>query len=258
MHQTLQEDPKTRFSKRAENYAKYRPRYPEEIIQFMQKELEFREGSVIADVGSGTGILSELFLKHGNMVFAVEPNREMRTAAEGLLAKYPKFRSVQGTAEQTTLPAASVDFVTAAQAFHWFDSTKAKVEFSRILKPQGWVLLVWNVREVSSPLMREYESLAKEYANQPHVRRTAKDRVGEDGLRNFLGQYEEKRFGNSQVLDFEGLKGRLLSSSYVPLRGEERYDSMLTELRRIFESQQENGVVHLDYETEVYYAQLPS
>lgn len=258
MGQTLQEDPKTRFSKRAEYYSKYRPKYPEDIIQFMEKELGLSESSVIADVGSGTGILSELFLRHGNTVFAVEPNREMRTAAEELLVKYPNLRSIQGTAEETTLPAASVDFVTAAQAFHWFDPVKAKVEFSRILRPNGWVLLIWNVREVSTPLMREYESLVNEYANRSYARRTAKERVGEEGLRNFLGQYGEKRFGNSQVLDFEGLKGRLLSSSYVPLQGEERHDLMLAELHRIFDSYQDEGMVHFDYETEVYYAQLPS
>ena len=254
----MQEDPKTRFSRRAEYYAKNRPRYPEDIIQFMKDELGFREGSIVADVGSGTGILSELFLKNGNTVFAVEPNREMRTTAEELLAKYSKFRSVSGSAEETTLAPASVDFVTAAQAFHWFDPIKTKIEFSRILKPQGWVLLIWNVRKVSSPLMRKYESLVREYANasSSRTRGTAKERVGEEGLRNFLGQYREKQFRNSQVLDFERLKGRLLSASYAPLPGEQRYDSMLTELRRTFDSYQEEGVVHFEYETEVYYAQL--
>jgi len=221
----------------------------------MRQELGFDEASVIADVGSGTGILSELFLRHGNVVFAVEPNREMRGAAEERLVEYPKFKSVQGTAEATTLPAASVDFVTAAQAFHWFDPAKAKAEFSRILKPSGWVLLIWNVRKVSTPLMRDYEALVNEYAKRSFARRTAKDRVGEEGLRNFLGQYGEKRLGNSQVLDFEGLKGRLLSSSYVPLPGEDRYDLMLADLRRMFDSYQTDRVIHLEYETEVYYAQ---
>jgi ubiquinone/menaquinone biosynthesis C-methylase UbiE len=255
---TLQEDSKTRFSSRAEYYSKYRPRYPEDIIQFMRKELGFGESSVIADIGSGTGILSELFLKHGNTVFAVEPNREMRATAEALLSKYPGFRSVQGTAEDSTLPATSVDFVTAAQAFHWFDPIKTKVEFSSILKPNGWVLLVWNVRTVSTALMREYESLVSKYATRSCERGTAKARVGEEGLRNFLGQYGEKRFENSQVLNFEGLKGRLLSSSYAPLPAEQGNDSMLAELRRIFDSYQQDGVVHFDYETEVYYAQLSS
>jgi ubiquinone/menaquinone biosynthesis C-methylase UbiE len=192
------------------------------------------------------------------MVLGVEPNREMRSTAEQLLAHYPKFKSIQAIAEDTTLRSASVDFVTAAQAFHWFDPIKTKLEFVRILKPHGWVLLIWNVRKVSTPLMRDYESLVNEFANRHHARRTAKDRVGDEGLHDFLGEYKEKRFENIQVLDFEALRGRLLSSSYVPLPGEGRYEAMLRELQRIFNTYNDQGHVRFDYETEVYYAQLTS
>ena len=252
----MEEDPKNRFSNRATYYAKSRPRYPEAILNFMENELGLTKVSVVADIGSGTGILSELFLKHGNSVFGVEPNMEMRKAAEGLLAAYPKFKSKNGTAESTTLPAFSMDFVTAGQSFHWFDPPKAREEFLRVIKPEGWVLLIWNTRKNSPGFMEAYERLVSEHAVRPHFRRTAKDRVGEQELSNFLGNYKTKIFSNSQVLDFEGLEGRLLSSSYVPLPGEPAYSSMLETLRKLFNSYQEDGAVRLEYDTETYYAQL--
>ena len=211
--------------------------------------------SLVADIGSGTGILSELFLKNGNTVFCVEPNEEMRKAAEELLSSYPGFRSITGTAEMTTLTATSVDFITAAQAFHWFDASKTRIEFSRILKPGGWVSLIWNTRRNTTPLMRGYEQLVSNHATRPHSRVT-RDRIGSEGLRNFLGEYVAKSFENSQTLNFEGLRGRLLSSSYVPLNGESGYDTMLSELRKLFDQYQENDVIHLEYDTELYCSQL--
>ena len=252
----MEEDSKNRFSNRAAYYAKSRPRYPETILNFMENELGLTQASVVADIGSGTGILSELFLKHGNSVSGVEPNGEMRKTAEELLAAYPNFKSTNGTAEATTLPAASVDFVTAAQSFHWFDPPKAREEFLRIMKPQGWVLLIWNTRKNSPGFMEAYEQLVSKYAVRPRFRRTAKDKVGEEGLTKFLGKYKTEIFSNGQVLDFEGLSGRLLSSSYVPLPGESGYSSMLDSLRKLFVSYQEGGAVHLEYDTETYYAQL--
>ena len=252
----MEEDSKSRFSNRATYYAKSRPHYPEAILNFMENELNLTKASVVADIGSGTGILSELFLKHGNSVFGVEPNREMRKTAEELLASYPNFKSKDGTAEATTLPTASVDFVTAAQSFHWFNPSKTREEFLRIMKSQAWVLLIWNTRKNSPGFMEAYEQLVSECAVRSRFRRTAKDKVGDEGLSNFLGKYGTKIFSNSQVLDFEGLKGRLLSSSYVPLPGESGYSSMLDRLRKLFDAYQEGGAVHLKYDTETYYAQL--
>lgn len=251
-----EEDPKVRFSKRAIYYWKYRPPYPVALRQFIEQDLGLVRESIVADVGSGTGILSELFANHGSTVFAIEPNSEMRSIAEELLTKYPNFKSIEATAEDTSLPSASVDFITAGQAFHWFDPIKTKLEFSRILKPEGWVLLIWNVRKLSTGLMREYDTLVSEFANRQIAFRSTKDRIGETGLHQFLGRYKEKQFENHQVFDFEGLQGRLLSSSYVPLPGEERYAAMIAELRRIFDSSQRDGFVQFDYETEVYYSQF--
>lgn len=252
----MEEDPKERFSNRAAYYAKYRPRYPPAMLSFMEKELGLSQGSVIADIGSGTGILSELFLTHGNIVFAIESNKEMRRTAEEHLSSYSCFGSVNGTAEETTLNSASVDFVTAAQAFHWFDPVKARLEFSRILKPIGWTILIWNIRRTSTSFTQAYDQLVSEYANRPYSRQVTHDKIGPAGLKSFFGKYVAKEFDNSQALDFEGLAGRLLSSSYVPLAGEPRYNQMLDELRNIFNSNQEGGLVHLEYDTEVYCGHL--
>jgi len=143
-------DSKNRFSSRVEDYIKYRPGYPQEVISLLAAECGLTPDSIISDVGSGTGILSELFLRCGNKVYGVEPNAEMRTAAKRLLKDYVNFQSIDGNAEATTLPKHSVDFVTAAQAFHWFDQPKAHREFASILKPDGWAVLIWNERRLDA------------------------------------------------------------------------------------------------------------
>ena len=160
----LATDPTRRFSSRVDNYIKYRPGYPSAVIDTLASECGLTEQLIVADVGSGTGILSELFLKHGNPVFGVEPNREMREAGERRLKQYPNFTSVNGTAEATTLPDRSMDFITAGQAFHWFDRIQTRKEFTRILKGGGWVALIWNDRHIdTSPFLCAYEDLLRQY-----------------------------------------------------------------------------------------------
>jgi ubiquinone/menaquinone biosynthesis C-methylase UbiE len=251
---SVEAEPTKRFSSRVAYYSKYRPRYPEAILNFMEQELGFTTASVTADVGSGTGILSEMFLRHGNLVFGVEPNQMMRGAAEANLTRCPRFRSVNGSAEETTLKAKSVDFITAAQAFHWFDTIKARAEFSRILRNNGWVVLIWNTRRNSTPLMQAYERLVDHYATASG--RVRHEDIDEQSIEHFLGKCKKKTFENTQLLDFEGLVGRLLSSSYSPLVGDSSYDPMLDELRRIFNSYQKAGLVCLEYDTEVHCGQL--
>src|SRR5581483_9144642 len=153
-----------RFSSRVDNYIRYRPGYPAEILALLKRECALKKESVIADIGSGTGLLSRMFLENGNVVYGVEPNSEMRKAGERLLASYSQFHSIAGTAESTTLPVRRVDFVTAAQAAHWFDRKKARAEFIRILKPGGWLVLVWNERCIDTPFLRDYEQLLLTYA----------------------------------------------------------------------------------------------
>ena len=242
-----------RFDSRVANYAAYRPGYPPELIAFLRGELGLGPGSVVADVGSGTGILSELFLREGCRVFAVEPNAAMREAAEAALGGDANFTSVAGTAEATTLGDASVDFAAAAQAFHWFDAESARAEFRRVLKPGGWAVVVWNNRRTdSTAFLRDYESLLRRFGTDyAQVAATYGD---EGSLRKFFAPgYRVRQFDNFQLFDFDGLKGRLLSASYVPLAGHPSHEPMLAELRRVFDAHRQDGRVRVEYDTDVYY-----
>ncbi len=249
-------DPTKRFSGRAENYARYRPGYPGEIIGFLSNRCGLASPSIIADIGSGTGKLSELFLKNGNPLFGVEPNGEMREAGERLLKHYPNFTSIAGTAEATTLTAGAVDFIVIGQAFHWFNQERCCVEFLRILRPAGWVVIVVNRRRKDAkPFAAAYEKLTDEFstdgaqAPRRRIERAAIERF-------FPGQAGFEIFYHAQEFDFEGLKGRLLSSSYAPEAGQSRHEEMLAALRQIFDACQENGRVIFEYETQVYYGRL--
>jgi SAM-dependent methyltransferase len=246
-----------RFSSRVENYVKYRPGYPQGIVETLRNECGLTSDSIIADVGSGTGILTEMLLRNGNLVYGTEPNREMREAAEGLLKYYPRFRSVAARAEETTLPDHSVDFVTAGQAFHWFDREKTREEFVRILKPRGWVALIWNERvTTTTPFLVAYEQLLKDYSTD--YEQVDHRRIDDDVIRDFFvsENFRLKQFNNVQVFDYEGLKGRLLSSSYAPEAGHQNYEPMLAELERIFQAYQDEGRVAFEYVTQMYYGQL--
>ncbi|HVF50990.1 MAG TPA: class I SAM-dependent methyltransferase [Pyrinomonadaceae bacterium] len=248
--------PTERFSSRVENYIKYRPGYPPEIIRLLAEECGLVGESVVADVGSGTGILSELFLRHGNAVYGVEPNREMREAGERLLRAYPRFRSVAASAEATTLGDASVDIVVAGQAFHWFRHDEARREFARILKRGGAVVLIWNERRTSTtPFLVAYERLLLRYGTDYEA---VNQRVGVETIPGFFGhdQYHTRVFNNRQDFDFESLRGRLLSSSYVPEASHPDFAPMLAELRAIFDAHQQQGRVAFEYDTRVFYGQL--
>ncbi len=250
-------DSTKRFSNRVENYIKYRPGYPNDVIETLRSECGLTSDSIIADVGSGTGILTEMFLRNGNLVYGIEPNTEMREAAERLLKDYPQFRSVAAQAEETRLGAASVDFVTAGQAFHWFDRKKAGEEFTRILKPQGWVALIWNERVTkSTPFLVAYEQLLKDYSTD--YEQVDHRRIDEVVIRDFFASpdFRLKQFKNLQVFDYEGVKGRLLSSSYAPEEGHPNYQPMIEELERIFQTYQDEGRIVFEYVTQMYYGQL--
>jgi len=251
-------DPLTRFSNRVENYAKYRPTYPAETIELLRRHCGLTESSIVADIGSGTGISSELFLKNGISLFGVEPNDAMRASAEQLLASYAKFVSVNGTAEVTTLGNNSVDFIVAAQAFHWFDRDRAKREFSRILKPRGWVVLIWNERLLdTTAFLRGYEDLLIRYG-------VDYQKVRHENVEGEIAEFfapepvELKILKNAQHFDFESLKGRLLSSSYVPDASNPNFNAMLAQLENVFESTQNNGTVSFDYDTKIFFGHLAS
>lgn len=247
----------TRFSDRVENYIKYRPGYPPEVIGLLRETCGLRPEHIVADIGSGTGIITGVFLENGNTVHAVEPNEAMRQAAESAYATASGFHSHPGTAEVAGLPDASVDFIVAAQAFHWFDRVKARAEFSRILTPGGWVALVWNERQVdSSPFLSEYEALLKAHATDYHWVNHVN--IGVDVVADFFSPapMHLATFRNSQFFDLEGLKGRAFSSSYVPNEGQPGHEEVSTGLEQIFDSHQENGKVEFQYLTNVYYGRL--
>ncbi len=250
-------DPTLRFSSRVENYIKYRPGYPPAVIETLREECRLTSESLVADIGSGTGILTEMFLRNGSQVYAVEPNREMREAGERLLAQYPRFHSVAGRAEATTLADRSIDFVAAGQAFHWFDRRQARAEFARILKPAGWVTLVWNDRDTeTTPFLAAYEALLRQYATD--YAQVDHKLVDEAALADFYGAggFRLKTFRYRQDFDYAGLQGRLLSSSYAPETGHPNHGPMLAELSKIFRAHAVDGRVGFEYTTQMYYGQL--
>ncbi|MBI2432822.1 MAG: class I SAM-dependent methyltransferase [Candidatus Hydrogenedentes bacterium] len=245
-------DSTQRFSERVENYVRFRPGYPGAVLDWLRAHAGLRSEDVIADIGSGTGILTGLFLRHGNTVFAVEPNAAMRAAADRLLAQFPRYHSVNGTAEQTTLATSSADAAAAGQAFHWFDLGTARQEAQRILRPGGWAAILWNTRSLdATAFLREYETLLRRYATDYDT--IDHRNVTRDTLRPFFGgPFEYVTFPNAQHLDYEGLKGRLLSASYMPGPGQPGHEAMLRDLRTLYEAHAQEGRVHLLYDTELY------
>ena len=251
-------DPTTRFSNRADNYARHRPTYPAELLATLVNEAGLSPSSVVADVGSGTGISAQLFLAHGCTVYGVEPNADMRALAERSLEHEPRFTSVAGSAEATTLPDASVDFVTVAQAFHWLDRDRAKTEFARILRPGGQVAIFWNFRRTGgTPFLDGYEAMLDRFGTD-YARVKDKYRYREPAnLRAFFGgPYRERRLEHSRFLDREEMRGLLQSASYVPAPGDDNFEPMMKEFDRVFASTATAGRVEVIYDTELYFAEL--
>ena len=250
-------DAKQRFSNRVSDYVRHRPGYPQGLIGVLQQQCRLTKENVIADVGSGTGILSKLFLDHGNRVFGVEPNAEMRAAGEEFLRECKNFTSIAAEAEATKLPDASVDFVTAAQAFHWFQPQAARREFRRILKPDGWVVIIWNDRRNDeSPFSRQYEQLLERYGTD--YARVKASYPDSQQVQKFFGEDAcgVRELANHQLFDFPGLLGRLKSSSYIPQEAHPTFARMLADLQRLFNENQQGGFVRMEYITRIYFAQL--
>lgn len=245
-----------RFSDRVGNYIRYRPTYPAEVLLWLEQQTGLDAGWTIADIGSGTGISTQMFLDNNNKVYAVEPNKEMRDAADRLLGHHAGYISVDGTAEHTTLPAGSVDLITAAQAFHWFDREAFKREAQRIARDGAWYALIWNERKVVSAFEVAYEDLLIKYGTD--YTRVDHRNISEGDLRHFFAPAEmtARTFYNEQLFDYEGVKGRLLSSSYAPNEGHPGYAPMLAYLREIFDRHQQDGRVGFSYDCHLYLAQV--
>jgi len=249
--------PTERFSSRVENYVKYRPSYPQAVIDLLQTDCGLTPQSKVADIGSGTGIFTALLLKTGAQIYAVEPNKEMREAAESTLQTNENFHTIDATAEQTTLPGHGIDLITAAQAFHWFDIPPTRAEFQRILKLNAQVALIWNDRHVdTNPFLQEYERALETYGtdySEVNHRNTQRDAPSA-----FFGPggYTLKTFPNVQTFGWEGFQGRVLSSSYVPQEGHPNHQPLIEEIRRIYDKYNQNGNVSFEYTTEVYHGPL--
>jgi SAM-dependent methyltransferase len=244
-----------RFSSRVDNYLKYRPSYPSEAIGLLREQCGLGPGAKVADLGSGTGILTALLLDAGAQVFAVEPNPRMRRAAEELLGGRAGFVSVAGTAEASTLEAHSVALVVAGQAFHWFDPGRARREAVRMLAARGSAALLWNEPpEEPTPFLADYEALLRRHA--PQYERVMSLHAQQQGIGEFFGGAPRHAvFANRQVLDLQGLEGRLMSSSYAPQPGEPQHEPLIAGLRRLFERHQDGGKVVFAYRTLVFYGQ---
>jgi SAM-dependent methyltransferase len=246
-------NPTTRFSSRVKDYILYRPGYPLEIIDFLKNKYRLTPQSVIADIGSGTGKSAEMFLQNGNKVYGVEPNEDMRLAAENLFHGNTNFISINARSEETGLPDKCIDFIVAGQAFHWFDLTKTKKEFQRILNPGGKVALIWNEREPNQTgFMGDYDAFLYKYSTD--YKEIDHRNINETKIATFFspGIFDEEKFENQQIFDFEGLKGRYDSASYAIPATDPRYKEAIEVLIELFEKYEEDGKVAMKYMTKVF------
>lgn len=251
-------DPTGRFSNRVADYVRYRPDYPPALLDWLHHEIGVSTATLVADIGAGTGISTRLFLASGHPVIAVEPNAPMREAAEALLGQeYLRLKLVDGTAEATTLADDSVGLVSAAQAFHWFDTAAVRREWARILHPGGLALVFWNSRLLdASPFLVGYEQLLLEFGTD--YTEVAERYQDDDTMRAWFGSGLRgvAQFPNTQYMDAEGLRGRLLSSSYAPPPGHPRHAPMLEALQQLFDAHAVDGRIAFEYHTRAFVGTL--
>lgn len=253
----MEADPTKRFSDRVDNYVKYRPTYPTEVLDYLKAECNLTGNSVIADVGAGTGIFTKLLLDEGYEVFAVEPNENMRRSAIEQLSRYKNFNAVNGGAECTELPDSSIDLIVCAQSFHWFSNDNTRVEFSHILKPGGKAALIWNNRSIDADEFSvEYDKLLQN--DSVDYNKVNHQKIKDLDFKVFFkgGNYTIKKFPNVQVFDEEGLIGRAFSSSYVPPQGTGEGEKFLSLLKDLFAKCNVDGKVSFHYQTEVYLGEV--
>ncbi len=244
-------DNKNRFSSRVENYVKYRPNYPEDALSFIYKN-KINSNSVVADIGSGTGILSKQLITNVKKLYCIEPNASMREYSENWLSKYDNYVSINAEAESTTLEESCVDAIVVAQAFHWFDIEKCKVEFNRILKENSPIFLIWNNRLSNTDFLVKYDeilcSLSKDYNIVNH------QNLGDREFNYFFdNKWSKKEFDNVQVFNKDQFIGRVASSSYTPEAGDNFYEKFYENINRLFDEENEDGFVKFNYKTQIIY-----
>jgi ubiquinone/menaquinone biosynthesis C-methylase UbiE len=243
-----------RFDGKSDVYSKYRPKYPSEILRILEREVGFDQKRIVADVGSGTGILSELFLENGNTVYCVEPNLDMRRTAERNLKKFvPRFVTVEGTAEATNLRSASIDLIAVGQALHWFDPVKARTEFRRVVKKRGHITVVYNHRKEEGEVEVAYKTIIDRFARNRAKVPDADDAYAAKFLR---AGFKKFAIPNSQTLDLQGMMGRLASSSYMPASTSPEWAKLKEDVRRVINEFGSNGIAMLHYDTVVYLGRI--
>ncbi len=248
-------DSKIRFSDRVADYVKYRPSYPEALMNHLTGDLQVNSESIVADVGAGTGIFSKLLAAIVAKVYGIEPNREMREASCNFLRGFDNFQAVDGSSEATKLDDGTVDFITAAQSFHWFEPVLTKQEFQRILRPDGLVVLIWNHRLIDTPFLQKYETILRN--NAPEYELVNHTKMSENEIRSFYGgEFRKENFPHVQILDWESLLGRVNSSSYVPKKNTKENRILEKLLRAAYESESDQGIVEFRYACEVYSGKL--
>lgn len=248
-------DPLHRFSNRVADYLRYRPGYPPGLMEWLRAQAAISADWRVADIGSGTGLLSREFLRLGCTVYGVEPNDEMRAAAEREFARESKFHSVAGKAEDTTLPDHSVRLVSAGQAFHWFDPPSTRREWRRIVEPGGYALVVFNSRlHAATPFMRAYDDYLIEHAID--YTRVDHQRGLLDKLNAVFDEYAEASFPFTLRHGYDDVRGLSMSSSYVPPPGHPRHEEFFRGLKELFDQYAVNGIVEFPYETEAYLSRL--
>lgn len=243
-----QMNPRSRFTSRAENYAKYRPSYPSKVIDRILTDL--KSELVAADIGAGTGISSRLLAERGIRVLALEPNTAMRQLAQ----PHPLVEFYDSSAEETQIPDATVDLITCFQAFHWFNPEPALREFARILKPRGRLAVVWHNRDREDKFTRKYSSLTRKASNNNSELRYGTERYLRDTL--WFDPVRHLVFPYQQALSFQALIGRAMSTSYIPQNGE-IHDRFIRDLNQLHQQyRNERGLVYLQYQTSVYLTEL--
>lgn len=247
-----------RYSDKTEDYAKYRPNFPDELVEYLYMKGDISNTAVIADIGSGTGRFTRLLLEKGNLVYGVEQNNEMRIKAEELLSQFSKFVSIKGSAERTGLEDKSIDLITIAQAFHWFNKEESLMEFKRILKDNGQVFIVWDdfVSDYND-FTKELSAASSTFRNvqpQSDVKKSTRNEMIEEFFKD--NKYITTTFMREIYQGFDGIKGGMLSASYAPKLGEENYEVFILELQRVFDKYQNNGSVCTAFRSVCYLGRL--
>jgi len=232
------------FSGKNKVYSASRPTYPQFLIDFLFENL-IKVGSVIADIGAGTGIFTKQLSKFNNKIFAIEPNDDMFSSLEENLKNYNNIKSVHGSAENIPLPDKSVDFICAAQSFHWFNQEKFKNECRRILKENGKTILIWNVRDESTLLVKEIDSINRKYCKN-YKGFSSGIKVEKESFSDFFKvDFITKDFRNDIPFTKDNFIKRNLSSSFSPKETDENYLPFITALNKLAEKYEENSIVTL-------------